>query len=354
MMARSLFRTARVAGLAAAALLLTGGLAACGSETPASNGPAAPAAATEPGAFPATIDHKYGSTTITAAPQRVVTVGLTEQDALLAVGVMPVGVTNWIGEYPGAIGPWATGTVGTAALPEVLTDTDGPQFEKIAALKPDLILGLYSGLTQEAYDTLSKIAPTVAQPKAYSDYGIPWQEETRSVGKAVGKPAAADKVVTDVEARFEQARKENPKFAGATGLMVSPYEGYFVFGTQDARSRTLTSLGLKMPNDLDTIIGNTFGASISAERTDLLDRDALVWLVENTATAQRALADDKLYSGLKVAKEKREIFIEDASVYGQATSFVTALSLPFVLDRLVPQLSAALDGDPATEVKPAE
>ena len=33
-----------------------------------------------------------------------------------------------------------------------------------------------------------------------------------------------------------------------------------------------------------------------------------------------------------------------------AQSFVTPLSLPYTLDRYVPQLAAAVDGDPKTEV----
>lgn len=35
------------------------------------------------------------------------TVGLTGQDAVLALGAVPVGTTGWLGGYPGAIGPWA-------------------------------------------------------------------------------------------------------------------------------------------------------------------------------------------------------------------------------------------------------
>jgi iron complex transport system substrate-binding protein len=354
MMARSLFRSARVAGLAAAGLLLTAGLAACGTETPASNGPAAPAAATEPGAFPATIDHKYGSTTITAAPRRVVTVGLTEQDAVLALGVVPVGTTEWNGEYPGAIGPWASAEVGSATLPTVLAGTDGPQFEKIAALKPDLIVALYSALTQEQYTTLSKIAPTLAQPKEYSDYGIPWQETTKKVGIALGKKAEAEKLVKDVDDKFAEAAREHPEFAGKTALMATLSEGYFVFGTEDPRNRILTSLGFTLPTDLDTIIGDKFGANISAERTDVLNVNALVWIFDTVADGRAELAKDKLYTNLAVSKEKREVEIEDPTTYGRALTFVSVLSLPYVLDRLVPQLAAAVDGNPATEVKPAE
>ena len=44
------------------------------------------------------------------------------------------------------------------------------------------------------------------------------------------------------------------------------------------------------------------------------------------------------------------MFVEenfDDPLYG-ATSFVSVLSLPIVLDQLVPKLSQAVDGDPAT------
>ncbi|WP_236789551.1 iron-siderophore ABC transporter substrate-binding protein [Amycolatopsis sp. GM8] len=326
-----------LAGALASALLVVTGCGA-GSDT-AQQAPGA-----DGGAYPVTIAHKYGSTTITAAPKRVVTVGLTEQDSLLALGVVPVGTTEWFGKFPGAIGPWAQDELGTAPKPEVLSDTDGPQYEKIAALRPDLIIGLYSALTQEQYDTLSKIAPTVAQPKDVSDYGISWQESTRTIGKILGKSAEAGKLVSDVEARFTKARADNPAFAGATALVVTNYQGYFVYSSEDPRSRVLTSLGFVLPGDPAT--NNKFGANISAEHTDLLNVKALVWLTN--ADTHNTLNADKLYSNLDVAKQKREVFVPDDTEYGSAMSFVSVLSLPYLLDQLVPQLAAAVDGNPAT------
>ena len=59
-------------------------------------------------AFPVTIEHKYGETTIPEQPERVVTVGFADQDALLALGVSPVGIRDWYGEQPFATWPWAT------------------------------------------------------------------------------------------------------------------------------------------------------------------------------------------------------------------------------------------------------
>lgn len=158
----------RSATVAATALLLL--LAACGGGSE----PAAPSSsATAADAFPVSIEHRYGTTTIPAEPKRIAVVGLVEQDALLSLGVVPVATTEWFGEKPGAIWPWAETALGSAAKPQVLTNTDGVQFEKVAALRPDLILGIYSGLTSEDYAKLAKIAPTVAQPKNAVDYGDP-------------------------------------------------------------------------------------------------------------------------------------------------------------------------------------
>lgn len=333
-------RRAFLAGALAAALLVVTG---CGSGETAQRPQSAAS-----GAYPISIAHKYGSTTITAEPKRIVTVGLTDQDSLLALGVVPVGTTEWLGNFPGAIGPWAQDELGFAAQPEVLASTDGPQYEKIAALRPDLILGLYSALTQEQYDTLSKIAPTIAQPQEYSDYGIPWQDATRTVGKVLGKSAQAEQLVSDVDARFTKARTDNPQFAGATALVATIYEGYFVYGTEDPRSRVLASLGFTLPGDLDQAIGNKFGANIASERTDLLNVKALIWLVPAEAEGRASLDADKLYSGLDVAKQRREVFVPDNTDYGSAMSFVTVLSLPFLLDKLVPQLATAADGNPTT------
>ncbi|MER5323744.1 iron-siderophore ABC transporter substrate-binding protein [Streptosporangium roseum] len=347
----------RLATALASALLLLGAVTACGSGSGATaTAPAAdPAAAPKSGAFPVTVAHKFGSTTIASEPKRIVTVGLTDQDAVLALGKVPVGTTDWLGGYAGAIGPWATGKLGGAAAPVMLTDTGtGPQVEKIAALAPDLIIALYSGLTKEQYETLSKLAPVVAQPKEYNDYGIPWQQQTQTVAKVLGKEAEGTRLVGDVEAAFAAAKKEHPEFAGAGVVVATPYEGFFVYGSQDSRSRTLTSLGFTLPADLDKVIGDQFGASISKERSDLLDGDAIVWTVPDTAKDPATLHKDGVYKDLKVATQGREVFIGESSDYGKAFSFVTVLSLPYVLDRLVPQLAAAVDGDTATEVKQPE
>ncbi|TDD45668.1 iron-siderophore ABC transporter substrate-binding protein [Kribbella antibiotica] len=325
-------------------------LTACGAES--KDAPVAGQSAqgeTEAGAFPVTIKNKWGDAVIKEAPKRVVAVGLVEQDALLALGVVPVGTTEWFGDKPGALFPWAKAKLGSGALPTVLSDKDGIQFEKVAGLAPDLIIGLYSGITAADYKKLEAIAPTVAQPAdGGADYSVTWQTVTKTVGQAVGKPKAAEELVTGVEKKFEQARAAHPEFKGKTGLMASPYEGYFVYGPQDPRSKVLTDLGFVMPADMAKVVGDKFGANISTENVSLLDQQAVVWFPTKGGTAK--LKADPLLKSLKATTEARGIFIEenyDNDLYG-ATSFVSVLSLPIVLDQLVPKLAAAVDGNPAT------
>lgn len=342
-----LFPIPRAVVAAAAGLLLV--LAACGPND--SNSDDAASGDTGATGFPVSIEHKFGTTTVTAEPKRIVTVGLVEQDALLALGVVPVGTTEWFGEKPGAIWPWAESKLGSAAKPEVLQDKDGIQFEKIAALKPDLIIGLYSGMTSDDYATLSKMAPVVAQPKDTVDYGVSWQTAQLTVGTAVGRKAQAEKLVADTEALFTKIRKDHPEFAGKDAMMATTYEGYWVYGPQDPRGRLLADMGFTMPDGLAEVTGKEFGANLSKERTDLLDVDTIVWLLDSYDDDKAKVEGDPLYSKLKVNSEGRGIFLVSEEQVGAATSFISVLSLPFLLDKLVPQIARAVDGNPATAVE---
>lgn len=163
-------------------------------------------------------------------------------------------------------------------LPVVVGDTSAVNVERILALEPDLILALYSGITRADYEQLSQIAPTVAQPAAYVDYGVPWQELTRTVGQAVGKAAEADALVTEVEARFTEVQAQHPEFAGTTSVIATPYQGIYLYGPEDLRGRLLDDLGFALPEGLDAIAEGSFGGNISLERTDLLDVDVILWL----------------------------------------------------------------------------
>jgi iron complex transport system substrate-binding protein len=320
-------------------------LAGCSTAAPASGAPATSAG------FPVTIRHKYGSTEITKAPERVVAVGLTEQDTLLALGVTPVATREWFGEQPGALWPWARAAAGNAPLPEVLGYE--LNYEKIAALRPDLILGVVWGITDEEYPTLSQIAPTVAQSADFVDGGTPWQHQTRIIGRALGQQQRAAELVAAVEARFVETRRANPQFAGASAVAAYDFgDGELgIYGPQDPRARILTSLGFEVPPRIVELVGDEFFATISTEQLELVEADALLWIAYTEAGASR-VQEQPLYRTLDVAREGRDLFLVGADPLGAAYAFSTVLSLPVVLDGLTLQLAAALNGNPTTMVVP--
>lgn len=301
-------------------------------------------------AFPTTFTHRHGETELTERPERIVTVGLTDHDAFLALGVVPVGTTEWYGEHPGAVWPWAQDALGDAEPPTIVGTAAELDFEQVAALAPDVIVGLYSAIDEQTYATLSEIAPTIAQPDEHVDYGVPWQELTVTAGRVVGMEAAAEELVVGVEDQFAQAQAEHPVFVGASYAAATPFEGIYAYNDDVALGRIFTSLGFELPTELDEMIGDGDGAAISPERVELLDTDVLLWLDGQPGEGP---AGEELYQSLDVHQEGREFFISSASGLGSAMAFSSVLSLPAAIDGLVPMLAAAIDGDPATEVPEA-
>lgn len=322
-------------------------IAGCGDDETDGSAASGAAPAADASAFPVTVAHKYGETTIEKAPERVVVAGLREQDALLALGVVPVATTEWYGEHPGAIFPWAKDELGDAPLPEVLSSTDGIEVEKIAAQQPDLILAIYSGLTKKEYDTLSQIAPVVAQPKGQIDWGSSWRDELTMAGQAVGKADEAQKLLNETERALAAAAAANPGFKGQTAAVASTYQGVYVYGPEDARSKLLVDLGFTFPPALKDIGGDSFGGQLSDEKLDLLDVGTLLWFADPGPAAE--LAKDSVYSKLAVHTEGRDVFMAEKGTLYEATSFISVLSIPLLIDELVPKLAAAADGDPATK-----
>lgn len=328
----------KLAVLLMAALLMTLGLAACGDDEQTGTGGGQAAAGA---GFPVRIQHKYGTTELKAAPKRVVTVGMTDQDAVLALGVKPVGVVEFSGlGVPIDKAPWSQDKwAGTK--PQVVGVREDFKFEQIAALRPDLIIGLYTGMKKEQYDKLAQIAPTVAQSAKYPDYAMPWKDMALVTGQALGKEAEAKKLVADVEQRFAQARQRNAALAGKSFAIADPFKPgqYAVFGPTDPKVEFLKGLGMTVPDPIAKATGKEQAAVIGSERLDMVDVDRLVFL-SSMPNAQKMVEGDKVYTGLKVAKEKRTVFVP-YNPTGAAVSFNTVLSIPYAIDQMVPLLTKA-------------
>ncbi|HYI16776.1 MAG TPA: ABC transporter substrate-binding protein [Thermomicrobiales bacterium] len=303
------------------------------------------------GSFPVTVEHKFGTTEIASAPERVVSLGYNDQDHLLAFGVTPVAARYWYGDEADVIYPWAEDAL-TGPEPDVLTMVE-LDFEAIAIYEPDLIVAIYSGITEDDYATLSRIAPTVAQLGDYIDYGMPWEATTRLVGAALGMPERAEELIEGVEAEFAAAREANPSFDGASVVVASMgTDGSIgLFAEQDGRTRIITSLGLTVAEEILPLFEDVFYVNISGEQMNIIDAaDVVIWVQVVFTGGRDVILENPIYQQLTVSREGRHVFVEGS--IDDAMAFNSSLSLPYALDALIPHIAAALDGDPDTNEQP--
>ncbi|WP_052726283.1 iron-siderophore ABC transporter substrate-binding protein [Devosia epidermidihirudinis] len=244
--------------------------------------------------FPVTLTHVYGDTVVPAAPQRVVTWGWGNEDAVIALGVIPVGVPfQSYGGGDNGIQPWIEDALAAAGAtaPTVLTNAGEPPFEQIAALEPDLIIAAFSGITEQQYELLSGIAPTVA----YSGdaYTSPWQDVTRTVGKALGKSEAAETLVAETTDWLNTEFAKRPSLAKVTFASGNDYDGSIaVYAPLDARMKFLTDLGLTMAPSVIELAPDDgqYIFPLSYELFDKLTADIFITYYEEQSALDNFLA----------------------------------------------------------------
>jgi iron complex transport system substrate-binding protein len=101
-----------------------------------------------------------------------------------------------------------------------------------------------------------------------------------------------------------------------------------------------------VPAELDRMGANSGFAQVSAERVDLLNVDKLVWVL-STAGDEAELRARPEYANLSVAQQGRATVLlteERSRQIAAAFSYNSVMSIPYVLDQLVPELA----GLPAT------
>jgi iron complex transport system substrate-binding protein len=288
-----------------------------------------------------TIKHAFGETKIPGPPKRVVSAGYTDQDDLLAVGVVPVAVTNWFGDQPFGVWPWALPKLGTAQ-PVVLDLSNGIQIDQIAALKPDLIVATNAGLDADTYAKLTAIAPTVAQ-SGQDAFFEPWKGQATTIGQAVFKDTEMSALISGVDDRFVKAGKD----AENNGRSFSGKKAFLVRGTfaGDAaqitpagwRTDFLTQMGFVIPDGIDNYINGSEALVPRDRAASVLDEaDVLIWTTESDEE-QAALLADPTFAQLKATKTNRNV-LTGKDLAG-AIAFASVLSYAMVADQL-PQLIA--------------
>jgi iron complex transport system substrate-binding protein len=304
-----------ISGIVAALLVVAGCSAPSDSTAPAGTGPV-------PG-FPVTIEHAFGTTTIPAPPSRIVALSF-EEDVLSQVGVAVVGRTE--NHYaPGSRYPWQEGAVDPGIPPLGGNELD---LEKVAALRPDLILATnYYGLDSE-YAGLSAIAPTVGYRTGWGE--ATWQDTARVIGRAVGREADVERRIGEVDGTVAALAAELPGLAGKTFSSVFYHDaGQFSVDTNPDghTAKLLGQLGMVMS---PRIVAEVANRSLGAEQVGLIDAD-LVRLGYASDELRAHLAASPLFQAVPAVRDGR---VFESDVFGAtAGNNPTLLNVPWQLEQ---------------------
>lgn len=294
------------------------------------------------------IENTFGETVLPGPATRVVSLGYNTQDALLALGVVPVGIRYWYGDHPYGVWPWAQHLLGEAQ-PTVMTGE--VSIETVASLAPELIVASGSGISEAEYALLSRIAPVLMQDPSQPTYGSPWDVELHRIARATGTEARAETLIAGVRSRFTAFREAHPDWQSRSAVCAwhdGGQTGAFMGG--DTRARFLAELGFTPPERLTEMqVIDGFYTSLSPEDLSPIDADLLVWISSEERAAD--IAGLAMRRTLRACAEGREVFCDE--LLAGALSFGSVLSMPFALDRLEPEFAAALDGNPESVVPSA-
>lgn len=302
------------------------------------------------------VKHRFGSTKVEIRDgQRVVSLAPPWTDALLAVDEQPTAVAA----DPVSQGkpfPWQKGKLATGdKAPEQVKLVGGYTIpiERVASLKPDLILGGALITDKKIYGKLSRIAPTIP---AFSADGFVdrWQDQVKLVGRALEKGDEAKAAVKKSESAVSSWRAEHPGLKGQTyafGLGSGPTDIQVVSDPKDAAAQFFSGLGLEMAPKVVGLKGGTSGVqgSISMERIDLMnDADVLImgFLAPDMKTE---FERSPLVKDLRPVKQGT-YQAADVNV-SYALRQPSALTGPWLLGELEPVLQKASDNPPKEREK---
>jgi iron complex transport system substrate-binding protein len=286
------------------------------------------------------IEHAFGTTVIPEKPERIATVAWMNHEVPLALDVVPVGMSKatWGDDDGNGVLPWVEDKLEElgADTPVLFDETDGIDFEAVADTEPDVILASYSGLTEEEYETLSKIAPTVAYPEIA--WGTSVEDMVRMNSEAIGMAEEGEALVEDLDAQIAESMAAHDSLEGAKPFFAfmdpSDFSTIGYYTSLDTRVGFLEQAGMGVPQLVEEETAGTdqFYLEISAEEADQLeDVDVFITYGDPDGDLVAQMQADPLLSQIPAIKEGRVAILPDATPIA-ASANQSPLSIPWGID----------------------
>lgn len=225
------------------------------------------------------IAHKLDSTAVKLNPERVVALDYASLENLDALGIKVIGTPK--SNLPAHLQKFAkdSGVTDLGAVLEI-------DFEKLAALKPDVIF--ISSRMQKNYDELKKIAPTVFMDIDYKDFIGSFSQNLGYFGTIFGKEKEVEAQLAAIEEKVKAAHDKLSVLEGK-GLVTMYNEGKIsAYGKGSRFGFIHETLGLK--EAVVNLEAARHGQSISNEFIQKTNPDYL-FIVDRGAVVNKKQAD---------------------------------------------------------------
>lgn len=318
-------------------IVLTG--CSAGNTQKSTDEPASQADQTESSsAYPIIIEHAFGETVIESRPQRIAAISWGNQDVPLALGVVPVGVSeaNYGVTDGSGLLPWTAAGFKKSGVenPIIYKDAAGLDFEAVSDSQPDIILAAYSGITKEEYELLSQIAPVVAfKESAWQTF---WRDQILMNSLGMGMKAEGENLVKELENLIEAKAADYPQIKGKKAAFFyfdeADLSKFYIYLAQDPRAAYLTDLGMPFPESVMKLSkdSNLFALEISAENADLIN-DLDIAVTYGSETLMKTLQSDPLIGTIPAIKHGAVAIIPEGTPLA-ASGTPSALSIPATID----------------------
>ncbi|SFI87827.1 ABC transporter substrate-binding protein [Thermoflavimicrobium dichotomicum] len=278
-----------------------------------------------------TIEHVMGKTEVPETPKRVVVLTNEGIEALLALGVKPVGAVE------GFTGGW---------YPHIAKEMEGvtsvgtehqPNLEAIAKLKPDLIIGMKMR-QEKVYKQLSAIAPTVFSDKLRGD----WKENFKLYAKTVNKEAEGQKLIAAFDKKVEEVKKKAGDLTKKKISIVRFMPGKVRIYQGDTFTGVIfKQLGWARP---ELQAKNEFAVEVTRERIPDMDGDILLYFTytpkkdgDSALKLEKEFTNDPLWKNLNAVKNQ-QVFKVDDIIWNTAGGIKAAnLMLDELSNKYIPQ-----------------
>ncbi|USB31772.1 iron-siderophore ABC transporter substrate-binding protein [Paenibacillus sp. YPG26] len=305
-------RLSRSAKLGTLALILILILSACGNKNASESSQSEKSSSNT--AAPSTtesqvrkVKHAMGESDITGTPQKVVVLTNEGTEALLALGVKPIGaVKSWTGN------PWYEHIKADMEGVTEVGEESQPNLELIASLQPDLIIG--NKMRQEkVYEQLKAIAPTVMA----EDLRGEWKTNFKLYAEALGKTTEGDALMAAYDKRIEDFKaKAGDKLKQTVSVVRFMAGKTRVYHTNTFSGVIFEQLGIAR-NEMTKNAKDTFVDEITKERLPEADADILFYFTYDTGDGKASQTElewtkDPLWKNLSAVKSGHAHKVNDA------------------------------------------